>query len=494
MATRDRGAKIIWRKRPEWGGAARAYLDLRKYGKGRVALIPDGATYATSDPETAQRLANKMLAEHEGQRLQAERLGLRSDCVLRDSCNEHLQILVDGGKHSPSWLLYAAGALDRACTFFDTIQAAQAPTAAERRRCAGPRNLATISAPDVRAFLRWLGQQPNGRGGTLGPGSQREHLAALSAVFARAISDGTLPLGANPVAALLDKPSAPPSPTQLLEIHEVALLMESARTLPRGGEGGRAPLLCAFELLAFLALTGAREGEARRTDVPDLDFRRNEIHLRGTKTEGADRVVPMHPQLRDILLPYVSRLGRLHGPLFPNAAGERVGDWRGTLDRIAKRAGFRVGAVRTRRFRVAYASHRCTCDSVDVNTVRLEMGHGSLAMMERVYARAQRRSERMGAEMAYRIDGFAERPDFAERLAAMREPEPGRARERHPVITEFLAAVAAWGTKRAERETGVDRATIQRLRQGRASSVQGRTLDQMRAYVSRLREGTLRAA
>jgi integrase len=488
MAKRNAGVKIIWRKRPEWGGAARAYLDLRHLGKGRIALIPEGQSYATSDPETAERLAKAISGEMETQRLRAERLGLRRETILLEAADEHLQLSQAAGL-SVSWLLYQARALDRACTFFDVEQAKHADTAAERRRCAGPRHLERIGPPDVRAWVRWLGTQPSGRRGlTLGPGSVRQHLAALSSLFTRAISDGLLPMGANPVVAMLDKPAAAPSPTHHLEPADLALLLEAARTLPVERSAGRRPLLaCAYELLAAFLLLGVREGEARALDVGDIDFRRGEVHVRGTKTAGSDRIVPMPPQLREILLPYVGRLGRLHGPLFATADGERFGDWRATLDAVAERAGLRAGAVRSRRFRVSYGTHACTVDGWDANTVRLALGHGSLVMMERVYARAQRRSERMGAELAFRIERYVADPDTAARLDAMLNPRPVVRPIATPAaeVARFLEKTAGLGTKRAEHATGVDRATIQRLRKARgAVAVQGRTLDAIRSYLA----------
>lgn len=234
------------------------------------------------------------------------------------------------------------------------------------------------------------------------------------------------PVGANPVAALLDKPAAEQSSTELLEPWDCAALLESARTLPEAPADGRKPLTCAFELLAFYLYTGAREGEVRRAEVADLHFDPSPaypggwIRIRGTKTDGAERVVPMHPHHREILHAYLRRTGRLGGLLFQVTDGTPVGDWRKTLDRIARRAGFEEGDVRTRRFRVSYATHRCTCDDADANAVRLELGHTDLQMMAKVYARAQRRSERMAAEFSYRLDRWAHHvaPAILEALAA----------------------------------------------------------------------------
>jgi integrase len=483
---RETGPKIVWRGGTESDRAtARAYLDLRAArfgGAGFVALIPEGETRATTDRATAERLAAAMLANRQAEQQQAERLGLRRELGLRDYANRHLEAKTKAGRFSALWLLNLATYLDRAVVYFDVVQAAQADTAAERRRTAGPRNLATISAPDVSAFAEWLGTQQSGRrgGATLGQQSVRHHLSALSGVFARAVAQGHLP--ANPVAALVDRPSVPKSRTRLLQPWETALLLESARTLPREGRNGRAPLACAHALLAFYAYTGARENEARSMDVQDVDFTRGELHLRGTKTSGSDRYVPLHPPLRALLVDHVRTLGRLSGPLFPGYRSERFGSWSKTLDSIAARAGFTRGEVRSRNLRVTYASDRLTCDGVDVQTVRQELGHTSLALLDRVYARSQRRADRMGAGgMEYSLARWA-CPELAERVQQM-GAAPASAPERADVVHTFLASVAHLGVKRAESETGVPYAVVQRLRAGRASTVKGKTLDRMLAHL-----------
>lgn len=420
---RGTAVAIVWRN-------GRACIDGRKWGRSRwYALCPPGQSRGTTDETTAKRLALALVAEWEGAQVAAARLGLRPDNDLAGAGDEHIRALREAGRSS-SYINYTFRCLERALDFFDTVQAQMATTAVERRRCQGPRNLSTISVPDVRAYVRWLSTQGKGRrdrrGGGMGPGTIREHLAALSGVFSRAISDGRLPLGHNPVAALMDGPSAPKSTTDLLEPWECALLLESARTLSRAPAGGGAPLDCAYELLAFYLYTGAREGEVGRAEIHDLHFDPSPafptgwIRIRGTKSENAERVVPMHPHHREILLAYLRRVGRAGGRLFINAADEPVGDWRKTLDRIAGRAGFEAGKVRTRRFRTSYATHRCTCDGADANMVRLELGHSDLQLLANTYAKAQRRSERMGQEFTYRLDRWAHQvePGVLKGLAA----------------------------------------------------------------------------
>lgn len=386
-----------------------AYLDGRRWGKGRQPLRVEGEVRGTKDPVVAERLARELVDDWEEHRMTAERLGLRPEADFAEAGDSYL-LGHRERKRTDAHVRYMFHCLSRALDFFDVVQAKQATTAAERKRTRGPRNLATISVPDVRAFMRWLRSHPGRRGECMSDSTVRMHLSALSGVFAQAISDGYLELGSNPVTALLDCPAAPRSSTELLRPEECALLLESARTIGHSGTGGRMTLACVYPLLAFFLYTGAREGEVRRVDVSDLHFDQSPaypngwIRIRGSKTESSERVTPMHPHHVEILRAHLRTTGRIGGLLFTAEDGGPVGDWRKTLDAVARRAGYANGAIRTRRFRVSYASHRCTCDGVDVNTIRLEMGHSDLQMMARVYANAQRNSERMGAEFTYRLD------------------------------------------------------------------------------------------
>jgi hypothetical protein len=117
---------------------------------------------------------------------------------------------------------------------------------------------------------------------------------------------------------------------------------------------------------------------------------------RRLKTLHRNRLVPMHPQLAEILTEYLQGPNAPPGPLlFPEPGSDGavpIADWRKTLDRIAKAAGFPRGAVRTRRFRVSYATHRlCTLDEqgqpMTAWKLKGEMGHGTEQMIERRYGR-----------------------------------------------------------------------------------------------------------
>jgi integrase len=96
-------------------------------------------------------------------------------------------------------------------------------------------------------------------------------------------------------------------------------------------------------------------------------------------------------------------------------------DTRKLLDHIAARGGWKPGEVRSRMLRHTYASCRLqTLDHgapVSFYTVSRELGHSSLAMVDRVYAHlgeVRHRSE----TVEYRFEQHSER--LAPRLEKMR--------------------------------------------------------------------------
>lgn len=475
-------SRIWWRNQ---GGVPRAYADLRDVDGSRRALIAPGESQATTDPEIAESLLTKLLTELEEQRRNRVLLGLDPEADLAESCIEHVQEKEDSGEYDERWLRVLTTYLARAVFFFTRYQRF---TNGDPEPEPKPRNIAAISVGDVREYARWLKTYPNGRGGKLGGGSRRHHLTALSGVFERAICNGQLPIGKNPVRALAEMPTAPKSSTTALEVDELALLLESARIIAAGpGAAGRLP--CAYEVLATFILTGARENEIRRLEIRDLDFEAELIDIRGTKTEGSDRTMPMHPQLREILYPYVQRLGRTGGYLFMTDADEPFGDWRKTLDAICARAGFPKGTVRTRMFRTSYITHRLACIDqgapIEPYKVAREVGHNSLKMIMRIYGRVQRRRVRM-TEFAFRLEAIG--PHMQDRLQALNSPPPPRQRGGAELLARFLSETAMLTTAEITAATGIPKPTVNRFRAGQ-SSVQGKTAERMRAYLDRNEAG-----
>ena len=78
-------------------------------------------------------------------------------------------------------------------------------------------------------------------------------------------------------------------------------------------------------------------------------------------------------------------------------------DLRDLLDHVAKRAGRKAGEIRTRIFRVTYATARLQTldrgEPISPRTVEKELGHGSRDMLEEVYGR-------LGTDTALRLSSF----------------------------------------------------------------------------------------
>lgn len=178
-----------------------AYLDARRWGKGRLSLREANEACGTTDHVVAERLARKLVDGWEEDQMVGARLGLRPGADFAAVVDSYLDGLRERGK-SDRHVRNMYRCLLRTIDFFDVVQAEQATTAAERKRTRGPRELSTISGPDVRAFVGWLRSLKLGHGGSMSDNTIRSHLSAVSGVFAQAIADGHLRLGGNPVAAV----------------------------------------------------------------------------------------------------------------------------------------------------------------------------------------------------------------------------------------------------------------------------------------------------
>lgn len=147
-------------------------------------------------------------------------------------------------------------------------------------------------------------------------------------------------------------------------------------------------------------------------------------HSTGFGTATSHRTVPLWPQLKDILSAYLFAAGDAPADdvlLFPSpVTGRMLHEWRKTLDRIAVRAGFPKGSVRTKAFRHSFASARLqTMDNgapVAIWTVSKELGHGSETMLKTIYGHLGQVRHRSDV-VEYRVEQH--RDTLADRLAAL---------------------------------------------------------------------------
>jgi integrase len=374
MARKRKNGRVYWR-------SGRAYGDFRDLGGGREALKAPGDKLATTDPDVAAKLASDRVAELEEQK-RNRGLGITPNdtaTTLKAYAAYHLLEKAKAGKVSDRWMQQAELRLRAAIDFFP-------------KGCP----LTAIDVKMVQRYVDHLRTYPNRRGGTLSEGSQRHYLNSLSNLFKRALSEGEAQL--NPVAALMDKPRGQAREADWLEAHEVALLLESARTFKPDPDAHAVPI---YPILATLFLTGARVNEALGLRVDDVSFQRKRIHFRPNKwrtlkTKGSERVVRLWPQLEEILRAYIMEREQskpLNELLFPSPLSESdslIKDFRKALDRVAARCGWEPGEVRAKAARHSYCAARLQTVEhgypVAPFTVSRELGHVSTAMVEAVYS------------------------------------------------------------------------------------------------------------
>ena len=416
MTPRKRRSRVFWNHGRLWGD----FRDFAVVGGRREPLVPLGDRLATDNPDVAAQLADRRVRELKALKERLQLSGRRPSPALAPFAAEHLVAKKRAGKVTDGWIAATEGFLRRAVEHFGA-----------------ERPLDSISPGDVRAFAEWLSTRParkvrSGEGKsdrpvrTMTAYSVRAHLFALSNLYRRARESELVPVGCNPVADLMEKPTIVRREAKWLEVPDAALFLESARTLPgvvtAAGDAIGADV--AYPYVATFLLTGGRYREVLGLELEDVSFDRRTVTFRPNawrrlKTEGSWRVIPLWPQLEEILRAYIfgPRLDRGGPLLFPGASGGMLRETRRLLDRVAKRVGWKAGEIRHRIFRHTFAATRLqTLDRgtpVSLYTVSRELGHGSEDMVRRVYAhlgtvrhrsevveyRAEQHFERLGDQL-----------------------------------------------------------------------------------------------
>jgi integrase len=403
MTPRRRKGRIYWRGGRAWG-------DFRDYADagGRLEpLVPEGQKFATKDADVAQLLATTRLKELEQLRRDRGLHGRRQRATLADFAAHHLVEKKRAGKVTDAWLELAQTFLQRAVDFLGA-----------------DRELETIRVSDVRAWTTHLSQVKGHGDRTLSTGTVRHHLNALSNLFRRAQEAEVVPPGFNPVAALMEKPAGRRLEARWLEVPDAALFLEAAGTLSPKSSEFRADVV--HPLLATFLLTGGRRSEVLGLEVTDISFGRGTVTFRPNrwrrlKTATSERVVPLWPQLREILDAYLSARTTgmvLHNapassllfPSFRTGAEGRLVELRKIFDRVALRGGWHAGDIRSRALRHTYCASRLqTLDAgapVSLFTVAREMGHGGDSLVRRIYGHLGELRHRANA-VEYRVEQHA---------------------------------------------------------------------------------------
>jgi len=379
----------------------RYYADLRDLGGGREAMIPPHQTYATKDEAVAidllaARLRDLIVPERE-RHFRGVTRQVTVGVFVREWLDDKRALAGRGGEGftSPRTLRRYEQAIQ---PMFTREVDGTVPLDEDTL-------IASVSLTDVRRVIRLL---RSAVGGGYSAASLHQLIQAMQLVFDAAADEGVVPSGHNPWRQLrrADRPRLPrQSRTDFLETYEVRALLDAADELaPRIH---RVPLEV---LLRTYAYTGGREKEVLGLCVEDVDFRRDTVRFvsnrfRPIKTAD-ERTVPLWPELKRVLQPYVASLHRISGLLFPGYAPRTGAEQMLTklhkpLVAIRTQAATRLGepygpvlagkALNSRVLRVSYCSARLqTLDGgrpVAIWTVIQEMGHSSKRMVETVYGR-----------------------------------------------------------------------------------------------------------
>lgn len=176
------------------------------------------------------------------------------------------------------------------------------------------------------------------------------------------------------------------------ELPESEKLAEIFTEIERAGGGFSRS---AADFCRFLAYTGCRLSEAQGVTWGDVDFKRGILRVRGSKTEAADREIPLIPAARALL----ERLQAAQ-----QASGETNGESSATLSAKSRvlrvREAAKSLAAACRKLGIEPLTHHDLRDAfataaieagVDIPTVAAWLGHADGgALLMRVYAHHRR--------------------------------------------------------------------------------------------------------
>ena len=123
----------------------------------------------------------------------------------------------------------------------------------------------------------------------------------------------------------------------------------------------------------FLLLSGARKSEGLSVTAEDIDYKNNTIHIRGTKTLGSDRVIPMSKALREL----VTAIDIKHGWLFTYTQNQINKAWQ----RLQKAHNVNY-PLHTLRHTFAT---RCLEQGVSIRVVQKWLGHSKIDTTAKIY-------------------------------------------------------------------------------------------------------------
>jgi integrase len=222
----------------------------------------------------------------------------------------------------------------------------------------GARTISTLSVGEVEDWLHGLGQAPTSL--------NNFHIKA-SALLSFAVKRSWATT--NPLNAI-DKVRVPAKAPGILSPEECQMLLNAA--------GDRVQ-----PLIAIQAFCGVRNAEILRLNWSDIDMARGFCHVAAEQAKGARRrLVEIPPNLKEWLLPYANRRGKLWS----------LSHIEYYMELKAARAGAGIKQWPSNALRHSYASYHLAFHQ-NAAALALQMGHTSQAMIFSNYREVVTRQE-----------------------------------------------------------------------------------------------------
>lgn len=181
------------------------------------------------------------------------------------------------------------------------------------RRCLEESELASLPLSEVNV-VSTLRIALQGIADERGSGSAKSARSVLSGIIGMAVDDGLLPMnairGIKPVRARHERKTARDT-RRALTVPERDRLIATADGHPRALAQDVA------DVIAYMAATGVRIGEALGQRWSDVDLKAATVHVRGTKSKASDRVLGLPASLVKRLRARSEANGRF-GYVFPS--------------------------------------------------------------------------------------------------------------------------------------------------------------------------------
>lgn len=127
----------------------------------------------------------------------------------------------------------------------------------------------------------------------------------------------------------------------------------------------------------FLLYSGCRRSEALNLTWEDIDFKRNEIHIKGTKTEGSDRYIPLFNNLATLL----EQMPKGNGKVFHHRA-----------DYLTKSFKKLMPKHKLHNLRHTFIS-RCADSSIPLKVVQGWVGHSDISTTGNIYTKVSKETQ-----------------------------------------------------------------------------------------------------